>query len=78
MPFVEQERFELLFFIDENFVYEEEASTSLQYEEAKKSLPYEYKWDISKCTPGQHILTVNIVGLKGHLGTSSIKLWVQE
>lgn len=66
-PVLEQEQFELIFFIDDIFLEEAEAGVSL---------PYDFTWDASGLTPGSHILTVNIVGLKRHLGTASFKVWI--
>jgi len=45
-------RFEIMFFIDTQFIYEEE--------EPKVS-PFVYKWDFESVKDGEHILTVNIL-----------------
>jgi len=56
--------YEIIFFLDENFYAEEPLGTS----------PYNWVWNLSKVTEGEHILTVNVVSFNDQIGTLSQKV----
>jgi hypothetical protein len=65
---VVDERFEVMFYVDTVFMYEEEDGTS----------PFTYTWDTETLTEGSHILTVNILSYNDHLGVVSRKVIVKK
>lgn len=55
---ITNERFELALFEDMSILFEEEEAI----------IPYTFEWDTSRLTPGQHLLTVNVLGREDHFG----------
>lgn len=55
------ERFELALFEDLSILFEEEEAI----------IPYTFEWDTSRLEPGQHLLTVNVLGREDHFGVST-------
>lgn len=62
------ERFELRFFVDGQFVFENEVGF----------LPATWRWDPEGHSPGVHYVTANLLGLEGHFGTSTIRVYVPD
>ena len=59
-------RFEIIFFIDNVFLFEEEEGTS----------PFTFRLDTRGLNEGKHILTVNIYGFDDHIASRSKKILV--
>lgn len=60
-------RYEVMFFVDAVFIYEEEEGIS----------PFTYYWDTKGLSRGEHILTVNIMNYDDHIGVESRKVIVE-
>jgi hypothetical protein len=52
-------RFEVIFYVDGVFIFEEESGTT----------PLTYYWDTARLAPGKHPLTVNVMSYDDHVGT---------
>ncbi len=63
-----ESRFEMIFFVDDVFFFEEEQSFS----------PYNYLWNTKGITEGEHILTVNIMSYDGYIGVKNVKVKVRK
>ena len=61
-------RFEILFFMDNVFLFEEEEGTS----------PFTYRLDTKGLNQGEHILTVNIYGYQDHIASHSKRIFIQR
>jgi FlgD Ig-like domain len=59
-----EERFEVMFFVDFLFVYEEEAGY----------LPYNWTWNAQSTIKSPHYITVNLIGYEGHIGSATLKV----
>lgn len=59
---LESSQFEVAFFVDGEFVSEEEQGY----------VPFNWRFDPTKFGPGQHVLTVNVSGFTGQVGTASL------
>ncbi len=59
-------RFEIMFFVDGQFLYEQEEATS----------PLTAAVDTTQFGPGEHILTVNVMDYEDHIGAYSVKIAV--
>ncbi len=66
--FMENERFEIMFYVDGEFYFEEENGY----------FPYKHKFDISELPEGEHILTVVLASSGDHAGSSSIQFFVEK
>jgi hypothetical protein len=64
--FMLDQRFEVVFYVDFVFVYEEE----LGYE------PFTWIWNPEGVNTGFHYLTVMLRGYEGHFGTATCRVWV--
>ncbi|MFN0063311.1 MAG: hypothetical protein ACKVPX_12465 [Myxococcaceae bacterium] len=64
---VEQSLYEVSFFLDGQFVSEEETGYT----------PLSWRWDPKGVTKGRHVMTVNVAGFWGHVGVASVALWVE-
>lgn len=62
--YLEQERYEITFFVDNQFIAEEEQGF----------VPFTWRWSPARygITPGDHVLTVNISGYGGQVGVKNI------
>jgi hypothetical protein len=60
--------YEISFFIDNEFVSEQEQGY----------VPFTWRWNPSKLEAGEHMLTVNVSGLRGEVGVKSLLLFVEE
>lgn len=62
--YLDQERYEISFFIDNNFIAEEEQGF----------VPYTWRWSPARLgiKPGKHILTINVSGYSGQVGVKNI------
>ena len=58
------ERFEVVFFVDGLFRFENEVGF----------LPTSWRWDTSAIAPGVHYVTANLLGYRGNFGTATIAL----
>jgi hypothetical protein len=65
---VTNSRFEMIFYVDTVFLFEDEDSFT----------PYTYQWDTSGLNPGPHILTVNVHGYGDHIGARSAIVMVKS
>jgi hypothetical protein len=63
-----EERYEILFFVNFNFVTEREEGYS----------PFTLSWDSRTVPNGEHLLTINVATLSGQVSTASVKVWVQN
>jgi flagellar hook assembly protein FlgD len=61
-------RFEIIFFIDNVFIFEEEEGTS----------PFTYRFDTKGLSEGEHIITVNIYGFNDHIASRSQRILIQS
>lgn len=61
-----QEQFEVIFFLDNVFVAEAE----------RGYLPFNWRWELQRVPPGEHVLTVNVSSFKGQVGVASRKVRV--
>jgi hypothetical protein len=61
-------RFEPVFFLDGQFVFENEVGF----------VPMTWNWDPKAVNPGEHYLTVNLRGYEGNFGMATIKVAVQK
>lgn len=61
---LEQQRFEVVFFLNGNMIYENEVSY----------LPYNWTWKNQNLTEGDNYLSAFIVGFGGHYGVGTIRL----
>jgi hypothetical protein len=59
-------KFEVSFFVDTIFLYEEEDGSS----------PFTFYWDASSTNAGEHFLTINIIGYDDHVGTKTKKVLI--
>ncbi len=50
----------------------------LLYEGPQKDFPGIVKVDTQKVTPGTHILTINMRTAEDHVGTFSMKVWIDK
>ncbi len=62
--FMVNQRFEVMYFVDTVFLYEEEEGQN----------PFNYIWDTKGLNPGEHLLTVNLIGYEDHLGVKTIRV----
>lgn len=65
---VQQSLYEVGFFLDHQFVSEEETGYT----------PISWRWDPAGIAPGEHIMTVNISGFWGQVGVASVRLLLAE
>lgn len=61
------ERFELAVFEDLTVIFEEEEALN----------PFTYEWDAGRLTPGQHLLTINLLGRDDHFGVETRAVWIE-
>lgn len=62
--YLDQERYEISFFVDEQFIAEEEQGF----------VPFTWRWSPGRfgIKPGEHVLTVNVSGYNGQVGVRNI------
>ncbi|MGH8177224.1 MAG: hypothetical protein ACREV5_13270 [Steroidobacter sp.] len=65
---VQQSLYEVGFFLDHQFVSEEETGYT----------PLSWRWDPAGIAPGEHLMTVNISGFWGQVGVASIRLMIAD
>jgi hypothetical protein len=65
---LQESLYEISFFIDNQFVSEQEQGY----------VPFTWRWNPSKLEAGEHMLTVNVSGLRGEVGVKSILLFVEK
>lgn len=61
-------KYEVGLFIDNVFLFEDEEGIS----------PFTYSLDTSRLNKGRHILTVNIIGYEGEIGTKTVPVFVKN
>lgn len=63
--YLDQERYEISFFVDHDFIAEEEQGYA----------PFTWRWSPGRLgiKPGEHLLTVNVSGYNGQVGVKNIK-----
>lgn len=66
--FFANQQFEISFFLDTEYYAEEETGYT----------PFNWLWDLSEVSPGNHILTVNINSYKDQIGILSMKVIVEK
>lgn len=68
--YLDQERYEISFFVDNEFISEEEQGF----------VPFTWRWSPGKhgIAPGSHVLTVNVSGYKGQVGVRNIPFTIIE
>lgn len=68
--YLDQERYEISFFIDNRFIAEEEQGF----------VPFVWRWSPGRLgiEPGEHLLTVNVSGYRGQVGARSLAFSVVE
>ncbi len=57
-------RFEVMFFVDSVFLFEQEEGTS----------PFTIELDSKRLGPGEHLLTINVMDYEDHIGVKTVKL----
>ncbi len=62
--FMINQRYEVMFFVDTVFLFEEEDGQN----------PFNFEWDASHLAPGEHLLTVNLIGYDDHLGVKTARV----
>ena len=65
---LESARFEVMLYADLRFIFEDEEGFT----------PFTFLWDTKGLTPGEHILTVNILGYNNHCGARSHKVFIRS
>lgn len=65
---LQESLYEIAFFLDDEFVSEQEQGY----------VPFRWRWTPSGLTKGEHILSVNVSGLRGEVGVKSLKFTVDE
>ena len=63
---LQQEQFEIIFFVDHVFFAEAE----------RGYLPFNWRWELGQLTAGEHVLTVNVSSFRGQVGVKSRKVRV--
>jgi len=68
--YLDQERYEISFFVDNEFIAEEEQGY----------VPFTWRWSPGRqgIKPGKHVLTVNVSGYNGQVGVKNIPFTLQE
>ena len=68
--YLDQERYEISFFVDKEFIAEEEQGF----------VPYTWRWSPGRIgiKPGKHVLTVNVSGYNGQVGVKNVVFEVIE
>jgi hypothetical protein len=61
-------RFELMFFVDTIFTFEEEEGTS----------PFTFYWNTATLLPGEHLITVNLMSYDDHIGSQTQKIIIED
>jgi len=64
---LESERFEVMFFVDTVFIFEDEEGFT----------PFTYMWNTKDLSEGEHVFTVNIFSYDDHCGVESRKVIVK-
>jgi len=64
--FFQNQQFEICFFLDNEFYAEDETGYT----------PFNWVWDLSNVSEGEHLLTVNLSGFKDQIGVLTRKVWV--
>jgi len=62
------DRFEPILFVDGNYKTENEVGF----------FPMTWNWDPKNLAEGEHVLTINLRGYDGHLGSASVKIFVKN
>jgi len=65
---LESARFEVMLYADLRFIFEDEEGFT----------PFTFLWDTTGMPPGEHTLTVNILGYNNHCGTRSHKVFIRR
>ena len=65
---LESARFEVMFFVDTVFLFEDEEGFT----------PFTYRWNTQDLPQGEHIFTVNILSYDDHCGTVSRKIMIRR
>ena len=67
--YLDQERYEISFFVDNQFIAEEEQGF----------VPFTWRWSPGRfgLKPGKHILTINVSGYSGQVGVKNIPFILQ-
>ncbi len=65
-PFFQDQQFEICFFLDNDFYAEDEAGYT----------PFNWVWDLSNVSEGEHFFTVNLTGFKDQIGVLTRKVRV--
>jgi len=68
LPALINSRFEIIFFIDNVFLFEEEEGTS----------PFTYRFNTEGLNHGEHVLTLNVASYDDHIGSVSKKVFVRK
>lgn len=68
LQFIENERFEYLFFLDEEYLFSEENAYS----------PFNYELAIAELPQGEHLLTVIVASSGDHASSGSLKFFVEK
>jgi len=61
--FMVNQRFEIMFFVDTAFLFEEEEGQD----------PFNFEWNTKGLSPGEHLLTVNLIGYEDHYGVKTVR-----
>ncbi len=64
----ENQQFEICFFLDNEFYAEDETGYT----------PFNWVWNLSDVTPGEHLLTVNISSFKDQVGVVTKKVYIEK
>jgi hypothetical protein len=68
LKWLQEEKAEYIFYVDNKFIFEEEQISS----------PYIWNWDSRKYKNGKHLLTVNIRSFSDHCATDCIWVYVEN
>jgi len=66
--FIYDQRFEVVFYVDFIFVYEEELGYT----------PFNWRWDPHGVNEGIHYITAMLRGYEGHFGATTLKVFVKN
>lgn len=62
--FMVNQRFEVMFYVDSVFLFEEEDGQD----------PFNFEWNTNGLAPGEHLLTVNLIGYEDHYGVKTLRV----
>jgi hypothetical protein len=66
--FMDEQKFEMVLFVDDKRILEAEQSHA----------PFNWRWDLTSVTPGEHYLIVNVVSATDHVATFTVPVEIAK